>query len=103
MERETTTYTTPAGKEVVIKSWLTAGERRKVQEVMIGTETVTSTPELKGDALFKAQDKLVEVAVASYDGSAENILARLLDQKADEYDFVAELAGKVLVPLVAAK
>lgn len=103
MERETNTYTTPNQKQLVMKAWLTAGERRKVQEVMIGTETISEQPELKGEALFRAQDKLVEVTVVSYDESSENILARLLDERANEYDFVAELAGKVLLPLTGAK
>ena len=103
MERETKTYTTPEGKEVVMKAWLTAGERRKVQEVMLGNEAVHGAPELKGDAVFRAQDKLIEVSVASYDGDDKNILSRLLNQKAEEFDYVSELAGKVINPLGEAK
>ncbi len=103
MERETNTFTTPLGREVVVKAWLTAGERRKIQEVMIGTESVTATPQFKGDALFRAQDKLVEVAVISYAGSNERVIERLLEEKVEEYDYVAQVAGQVLAPLVEAK
>jgi hypothetical protein len=103
MERETKTHTTPAGKELVMKEWLTAGERRKVQEIMIGNGSVHGTPEMKGDAVFKAQDMLIEVSVVSYDGESKNILSRLLGQKAEEFDFVADLAGKTINPLGVAK
>lgn len=103
MERETQTFTTPEGKELVVKAWLTAGERRKIQEVMVGSDTITADAAPKGDAIFKAQDKLIEVAIALYDGSAENVLKRLLDQRAEEMDFVTEKAGQVLVPLVEKK
>jgi len=103
MERETKTHTTPAGKELVMKEWLTAGERRKVQEIMLGNESIHGTPDMKGDAVFKAQDMLIEVSVVSYDGDGKNILSRLLDQKAEEFDFVAELAGRTINPLGGAK
>lgn len=86
-----------------MKAWLTAGERRQIQEVMIGNNSIAQASEPKGEALFKAQDKLIEVAVQSYDGSAENVLTRLLDARAEELDFVTEKAGLVLLPLVGKK
>ena len=69
----------------------------------MGSDAVTADATPKGDAIFKAQDKLIEVAVASYDGSADNVLKRLLDERAEELDFVTEKAGQVLVPLVGKK
>ena len=100
MERETKTLTTPDGKELVLKSYLTAKERN-------GYLLELDANGLKGSeggapdaptiaATIKSAKKLFETAVVSYDGSAENISDRLESGKADEYDFVLNAAGEVL-------
>ena len=43
----------------------------------------------------KAQKKLIEIAVLSYDGQTENVIEKLLDGKASEYDFVVQETNKL--------
>lgn len=98
MERETKKLTTPGGKELIVKAWLTARERNAIRNVMVSLVSVddlsAGTPKMSGisgDLLDRFHQAAVEQAVISYDGSLENILARFLDGRAEEYDFaVAE-------------
>lgn len=101
MERETIKLQTPSGKELELKSYLTARERNELRRVFL--EGVHIDPnkqdanlkDLSGDVLEKAEHKYIEIIVAKYDGNAENVLARLLDATPAEYDFVVAEATKI--------
>lgn len=101
MERETIKIQTPSGKELELKSYLTARERNELRRVFL--EGVHIDPnkqdanlkDLSGDVLEKAEHKYVEIIVAKYDGSSERVLERLLDASPSEYDFVVAEASKV--------
>lgn len=102
MERETKKLKTPLGKEVELRAYLTAGERRKIREAYlgavrpeIGTDGKTTTAKIDAQALSAAEDRLIEMSVASFDGSNENILQRLLDGAPEDYDFVVNEASKL--------
>lgn len=87
------TFTTPAGKTLVVRQSITARQRNEVRSITLlnGNE---KTP--TGEVLEKVEKKSVEVAVVSYDGTNENVCDRLLDSSPEEYDFVIEKAAGVV-------
>lgn len=101
MERKTKTLQTPLGKELIVKEYVTARERNELRAILLGNMKFDTEgkeigqAQLSGDTLEVSEKKLVEVIVTSYDGSAENILERLLDSTPDEYDFVVKEAMEV--------
>jgi hypothetical protein len=100
MQRETKTLTTPLGKELVLKAWLTHKERaefatsvsREVKALGIDVKQAEESVE----ATLKILPLLTQAAVISYDGSQDKIDERLADLRADESDFVATEAAKVV-------
>lgn len=102
MERETKKITTPSGKVVELKTFLTARERNEVRKIYldnmeIGTEKEAPViSKISGSLVEESEKKLIEMAVVSYDGSSENILNRLLDSTSEEYDFVVAEINKIL-------
>ena len=100
MERETKTLTTPLGKELKVKTYITAGERNKVRGVFLSSMKIDpnnggKVQEIGGDTLEVAEHAYIDSVVVSYDGSTENILGRLLESSPDEYDFVVGAANKI--------
>ena len=99
--RPTTKHTTPSGKEYEVKTYLTARERNELRGVFLNSTIVTpgaekpAVPELTGSFLEKAEYKVIELAITTYDGSAEKILDRLLDGSPEDYDAVVGEAHKV--------
>lgn len=101
MERETIKLQTPSGKELELKSYLTARERNELRRVFL--EGVHIDPnkqdanlkDLSGDVLEKAEHKYIEIIVAKYDGNSENVLQRLLDATPAEYDYAVAEAAKI--------
>lgn len=101
MERETRKIKTPAGKELEIKTYLTARERNQLRgaflsSMKLDTES-TQVKEVGGEVLEVAEKKLLEVAVVEYDGkkATTDILNALLDGTPAEYDFVVAEANKI--------
>lgn len=100
MERETTSFKTPVSQqEVVIKSWLTGREKRKIQEVYLNEMSFKggedASYDLRGELVNKAQDVAIQTVVVSVDGKAENILDILLDMRGQDFDFVVEQINKI--------
>lgn len=106
--RETKTLKTPSGKDAVLKTYLTARERNAVRASFLEGVKLTAADLANPDAfknaslqvsaaqITEANEKAnVEQVVVSYDGSAENILSRLLDGTPEDYDFVVAEANKV--------
>jgi hypothetical protein len=97
MERETKTIKTPGGKEVRLKTYLTARERNELRAIFLENMKFegTQVKEIDGGVVDKAERKLLELVVVSYNGSAENIIERLLEERPEEYDFVVSEANKI--------
>ena len=101
MNRETKVITLKSDKKAEIKTYLTARERNELRGVFFGNFKIDAAggkPEIKeidGSVLGKAEEKLLELAVVSFDGSTENVLQRLLDGSTADYDEVVAEAGKV--------
>lgn len=100
-EREIRTITLKSGKQVSIKTYLTARERNELRGVFFGNFKIDAAggkPEIKeidGSVLGKAEEKLIDLAVVSFDGSTENVPQRLLDGSTADYDEVVAEAGKI--------
>lgn len=102
MGRPTQKSTTPLGKELVTKTYLTARERNELRSIWLsGMKTEFNeagkpeVKEIKGDMIEKGEHKLIELGIVSYDSSSERILDRLLDATPEEYDFVTAELGKL--------
>ena len=101
MDREIKIVTLKSGKQVELKTYLTARERNQLRNIFFSNFKIDASsgkPEVKeisGDVLGKAEEKLIELTVVKYEGSAESILARLLDGLTGDYDEVVAEAGKV--------
>ena len=106
MERETRNLVTPNGKELVLKTYLTARERNGLRDVFLknakvplNAEGIATNEGMTVDAtiITESQNSLIKIVVVKYgeisDGDA--ILNALLDSDPKEYDYVAEEAGKV--------
>ena len=99
MDRPTHEITTPAGKVVILKDYITARERNEIRSVVAADVTmiegVAHLKEIKAGLLDAAERKVIETIVTSYEGSTENIVDRLLDASPEEYDFVRDEANKI--------
>jgi len=108
MERETKKLTTPSGKEIVIKTYLTARERNAIadsilRKIKINPEKLQmqklsgQMPEMETDAsVIRDQEKAtLEQMIISYAGATENIYELLCDERPCEYDFVVAEINKI--------
>lgn len=99
MERETKKLNTPQGKELVLKTYLTARERNELRGLYLADMKIDEKGGIlegvSGGIIEQAEQKLISLVVVSYAGSKENILNALLDEIPGEYDFVVSEAGKV--------
>jgi hypothetical protein len=106
MERETRNLVTPNGKELVLKTYLTARERNQLRDVFlknakvpINSDGLATNEGMTVDAsiITESQNVLLKIVVVKYGDVTESdaILNMLLDNDPIEYDYVAEEAGKV--------
>jgi hypothetical protein len=91
MERETKEFTTPGGRQVIVKTFLTAREVNNVLRQIFGSQEVSAqadgSPQAKLSMVvgIERNIKLIETAVVSLEGSTENLADRLQDLPATEY------------------
>jgi hypothetical protein len=111
MDRETKKITTPSGKEVELKTYLTAGEAKELSLIFLKGMKLDYDPETKkptvkdmsGQLMNDAENRTVEIMVVSFDGSAENILGRILQLRNDEFEFIMEEINKITKPDIGKK
>ena len=113
MERETRTLTTPLGKELKLKTYLTARERNELRDIYlkntkinVGKDaTVSEGLTVDASILTESQNLLIKVVTVKYgeETNPETILNLLLESKPEEYDFVVEESGKTEGNLTQAK
>lgn len=92
-DRETKELKTPIdGHTVVIKTYLTGREYREIENVFLRQAKVDvagqTSGNFDGSVVKLAEDKLIEQAVVSVDGSSEDILNKVLDFKSGDTTFV---------------
>lgn len=108
MESETQTLMTPSGKSLVLKTFLTAGERRTLRNIPLRFLKVGIKKEEAPGGILKdapnmesydaaaaaeaSEDTLLKLAIVSYDGSSEDIIKRLLDGLDEDFQMVLKAA-----------
>lgn len=91
-QRETRKFLTHNGNEVVVYTYMTVHERRKIRSLFMDNNQAIDakgafSPTLNSESISKSEDLTIEIMVQSYNGSSENILERLYDN-ADEFESV---------------
>jgi hypothetical protein len=111
-ERETKEIKTPVDNHVlIIKTYLTGREYREIEAVFLSMSKISpdgsQVTEMNGSVVKQAEDKLIEQAVVSVDGSTEKMLDTILDFKRNDFNFVitelntmryGEIDGKKKLP-----
>ena len=108
MERETKTITTPSGQKLVIKSYLTAGERNALRRVFleaVSVDTKGNVGQVPATVVDLAESKLIELLVVSFGTFTSNadIVKCLNEGKPEDYDFVVAELNKLNSGLTQAK
>lgn len=113
MERTNHQITLPSGKTAQVVDWLTAKEVREItamtyKSVGISQKTepnaqgkLVTTQEPTFDAAIAIEgeeNKLVSLAVVSFDGSPDHILDRLLDGQYADWQAVLAESKKLVTP-----
>lgn len=95
MNRETKKIKLPlTGKEVVIYTFITGGEKRQINEILVGDTASfeAGTGQVKGDIplskVYEANNKAVELLIVSIDEKTEDVTKILNDLPSKDYDFV---------------
>jgi hypothetical protein len=96
-DRETKEIETPLGHKAVVKTFLTGREVDAILGDLFKDQQSGEKPSVPMTLGIQRNNKLIEAAVVSFDGSAENIFERVQDLPASEKAFilkqVQELAG----------
>ncbi|MCP4273016.1 MAG: hypothetical protein GY781_13825 [Gammaproteobacteria bacterium] len=94
--------TTPVDKKVIeLKEWLTAGEVRSIQSVLLADAKFNTTNQdfaLSGDMLGKMQDEQIKNVVVSVDGSSDDVLTKCLAMRQKDFEFIMAEVEKVVNP-----
>lgn len=97
MEREIKTLKTPEGKELILKSFITAKERN---DFLVSIEDDGISSERLGTfaVAIKLFNKLLKLVGAVYDGQTDCdlIVGQLENGPSGEYDFVLEQANIII-------
>ena len=93
MERTTKTTKLPLSNlEVVYYSYITAGEKQQITEIMTSGMSADITGSVKGEIplslVYKSNDKALELLVKSLNGSTENVLSQIKDLPSSDYDLL---------------
>jgi len=100
-------FETPIGKQKVkIKKWLTGGDRRDLNLFLFKDVNLTLNPanpeaagigeqQIPGEKLIQLNDLTIEKVVVEVDGSSEDILKRVLEMDARDYDFILDKCNQV--------
>ncbi len=100
MQRETKSFKTPQGIEIVMKTWLSAREYNEVKAEMfkaikIDPTTGEKSDSMTGEFMLAQEQKLLSALIVSIDGSTEKISDKLLDMRNDEYQFIVAEANRI--------
>ena len=94
-ERPTTELKTTNGHTAVLLEYLTGRELRSIQETVMKPSRFEHEGKevgISGETVMAMQDRCVNLAVKSLDGSTENIKERLEDLRAVDYQEIVDAA-----------
>jgi hypothetical protein len=107
MERETKTITTPGGRTVVLRSYLTGREENELKGILYadlkmnaddlqsGKMSITDIP---ASFVVKQEEKAIELLVVSVDGKSENAAQAVLDLPSSDYASIVDEINKLRNP-----
>ncbi len=101
MNRETTKFETPTGKQQIeIKTYITGKEKRDLTNIYLSGDISFSTESqnIKGISatlVDKAQDLALQLIVVSIDGETEGLVQKILDMRSEDYDFIVKKVDEV--------
>lgn len=102
MDRETREFTTPSGKKVVVKTYLTGRESNSVKEGMFkhmkldvsgAGEPVVS--EIPGTLVIEQERTLLSLIVVSLDGKTDGLVEAILDLRNEDYQAIVAEVNKI--------
>jgi hypothetical protein len=100
MERQTKTIKLPiTGFTVEYYSYITAGEKRQITEILTSSISADMQGQAKGEIplsfVFKANDKAVELLIKNIDGKTDEVLSTVTNLPSTDYDFLLSEINKV--------
>lgn len=100
MDRQTKKITLPVTKtEAVIYTYITGGEKRKINEVLTENISADLSGEAKGEIplslVYKTNDLALELLVVELDNSADDKITRISNLPERDYNFLLEEVNKV--------
>jgi hypothetical protein len=107
MERETKEFITPAGRKVVLRTYLTGREANELKSVMFSALKMTmdnaetgkvNVSDVPGTFLVEQERKALSFLVVSVDGETNAPVDKLLDLPSTEYEAVVTEANKIQNP-----
>ena len=105
MERETKTFKTKGGFEIIANTYITGKEMRDIRDCYIGGADVDFNNSgkiplsgVKGDAISKAEDISIEALIVSVNGKKENLLETVYNLPSADYDEVVEYINTITNP-----
>lgn len=93
---------TPSGIEIKVRSYLTGRQQREIDDIALSATTfdeTTNQPKMTGlnaEIVRKIEDKTIETMVVAVDGKEDDILNRVLDLPAMDYQFVIKETDKLV-------
>lgn len=98
-QRETKEIILTGEDKAVVFTYLTGGEFRQVQQVLMGEATAKDVSETKGKlqnlkvgTMMQAQDKALELLIVSVNGVSENALQLAKDLSVKSYNVLVNYA-----------
>lgn len=104
MERETKTITTPNGHKVLMYAYVTGREQREINNGVYANakvEVVNGQPVISDfkteDVVNAVNDKQIQTLILEIDGQKENLIEKVLDLKAEDYNAIISTITEVMV------
>ena len=98
---DTKEYTLPSGITCKMRPWITGRDKRKLraifmEDLKIGADSKGPTVSgIKGSATEVAEDLAITMIVQELDGKTENILDRVLDLHAEDYNAIVKTINEI--------
>ncbi|MDF1498517.1 MAG: hypothetical protein P1P85_04165 [Patescibacteria group bacterium] len=85
-QRETIIFNTPHNHEVVMNAYLTGYEAREIRKHSFG----------EASEMDETENAMIDTLVVSVDGSADNILDRILMMRGSDYTSIIKKASSII-------
>lgn len=111
-DRETISFTTPGGRAVLLRSYLTGREANELKAVMYSAVKMdmedaqsgkVKVSDVPGTFLVEQERKALELLLVSIDGDTAAPIEKLLDLPSGEYDAVVKEINKIQNPTTPEK